>query len=197
MKVNLKNNKGKVKKINLNFSFLYFFLGPVYFLLKGYFFRFLLSSFLYVTLIWSNFLNLIYSFLNNYIQMPSIVEEISLLPKEEPIYSFILLGIVHLLFSILTPRVIVKKSLKKKDFHPQKEIDTQKLIKYNLVKVGRKSYDEIFYPKEGLSGKIKISDQKEIKKEIDNLAKLLKNGMITQDEYNEKRIHLIMSNKKK
>ena len=197
MKVNLKNNNGKIKKVNINFSFLYFLFGPLYALFKGFYLRFFLLSLLYITFILNNFLNLIFNFINGIVSLPSFLEEISLIPLNDPIYSYIFIFIIHLVISLLTPRAIIKKALKKQDYHPLKEIDTQKLVKYNLVKIGRKSYNEIFYPKDGLIGKVKIEDEKAIKKELDNLAQLLKKGMITQDEYNQKRISLIMRTSEK
>ena len=46
-------------------------------------------------------------------------------------------------------------------------------------------------------GKIKVGNSKDLQKELDELKQLLKEGMITKDEYETKRAMAIMRNSNK
>ena len=83
--------------------------------------------------------------------------------------------------------------LRKKGFIPYSEIDAQLLVKHSLVKVGTKSYLSNFKSIRGVQGKIKIEYTEELNKKLDELAELLKSGMITKDEYNTKRAQALMN----
>ena len=91
------------------------------------------------------------------------------------------------------------RKLFKKGYVPYAEIDTQILIKYNLVKVGTLCYLSSFKAVDGVQGKIKMGNSKNLEKELDELKQLLKEGMINKDEYETKRAMAIMrsSNTKK
>ena len=44
-----------------------------------------------------------------------------------------------------------------------------------------------------MQGKIKIENTEELNKKLEELAELLKSGMITKDEYNTKRAEALMN----
>ena len=99
----------------------------------------------------------------------------------------------------ITPKIVVKKLLRKRGYVPYSDIDAQLLIKHSLAKVGTMSYLANYKPVHGVQGKIKIENTENLNKKLDELAQLLKEGMITKDEYETKRAMAIMrsSNKNK
>ena len=111
-------------------------------------------------------------------------------------YYFITLGViigVHLILCFVTPKVVVRKLLHKKGYVPYSEVDAQLLVKYSLAKVGTMCYLANNKPIKGVQGKIKIENSQELNKKLDELAQLLKEGMITKDEYNRKRAEALMN----
>ena len=108
MIVELKNAREKRKKVNLNFSFMYFILGPLYFLFKKAYIRFLLLFFLDVVFLWVNFLPIIYGFLDNVAPLPKMAEDIANFPKENIPYTYVFIGVVHFLISLraLVPTIL-------------------------------------------------------------------------------------------
>jgi hypothetical protein len=80
----------------------------------------------------------------------------------------------------------------KDGYAPYCEIDTQLLIKYKLAKVGTQCYLASFKAIDGVQGKIKMGNSKDLAKELEELKQLLKEGMLTKDEYETKRAQAIM-----
>ena len=80
----------------------------------------------------------------------------------------------------------------KKGYVPYSEIDTQILIKHDIVKVGTMCYLSSFKAIDGVQGKIKMGNSKDLDKELEELKQLLKEGMLTKDEYETKRAMAIM-----
>ena len=64
-------------------------------------------------------------------------------------------------------------------------------------KVGTLSYLSAFKTVDGVQGKIKMGNSKTLEKELQELKELLKEGMITKDEYETKRAMAIMRNSNK
>ena len=111
-------------------------------------------------------------------------------------HYWVTLGIIvglHIILSFITPKVVIKKLLHKNGYVPYSEIDAQLLVKHSLAKVGTMCYLANFKPINGVQGKIKIENTAELNKKLEELAQLLKEGMITKDEYNTKRAQALMN----
>ena len=108
-------------------------------------------------------------------------------------YLYLLIGlfVVHVILAFVTPRVIIKRTMKD-GYAPYCEIDTQLLIKHKLAKVGTQCYLASFKAIDGVQGKIKMGNSKDLAKELEELKQLLKEGMLTKDEYETKRAQAIM-----
>ena len=104
----------------------------------------------------------------------------------------VMLGL-HVVICFITPKIIIKRLLHKRGFVPYSEIDAQLLVKHSLAKVGTIPYLANFKPMNGVQGKIKIENTAELNKKLDELAQLLKEGMINKDEYNTKRAEALMN----
>lgn len=196
-KVTLANTQGKAKEINVKFSWGYLFLGPIYYFAKVMIFRGILLTLLYVLVLWYGLFDLLHPLLLN-MQVPA--QYVGWMPMVKNLYWWLVgvLAVFHLLMAFITPRKVIKKMFKK-GYVPYCEIDTQLLIKHNLAKVGTQCYLSSFKAIDGVQGKIKIGNSKDLQKELDELKQLLKEGMITKDEYETKRAMAIMrsSNKNK
>lgn len=192
MKTRLVKRTGESKELSLVFSWGYFFFGPLYYLMYKMFFRFLLLTAVYVFGIWKGCGAKIVELLASEGVDLKYVEFLKL-PGE---YYWITLGVIvglHIVVSLVTPKIVVKKLLHKKGYVPYSEVDAQLLVKYSLAKVGTIPYLANFKPINGVKGKIKIENTEELNKKLDELAQLLKEGMITKDEYNTKRAEALMN----
>lgn len=192
MKANLVRRTGESKQLSLVFSCGYFFFGPFYYLYYKLVGRFLLLSLAYVFCIWKNAGVMLVKWL---VSMGISERYISFL-KVPGNYYFITLGVIigiHIILSFATPRIIVRRLLHKKGYVPYSEIDAQLLVKHSLAKVGTIPYLANNKPIKGVQGKIKIENTVELNKKLDELAQLLKEGMITKDEYNTKRAEALMN----
>lgn len=187
-KVTLSNMNGETKEINIKFSFPYLFLGPIYYFAKVMIVRGLILLALYTIVILACLTPFV-----DLLKIPFLESHPNLCW-----WSVGVLFVVHLLLAFLTPRAVVRK-LFKRGYVPYAEIDTQMLIKYNLAKVGTLCYLSSFKAVDGVQGKIKMGNSKNLEKELDELKQLLKEGMLTKDEYETKRAMAIMrsSNNKK
>lgn len=188
-RVTLANTQQDTKEVNINFSVGYFFLGPIYHLCKGMIVRGILLTLVYLLVIGLGFFPLYKEALAN--NLDSSV--MKFLDDASNFYWWLVgvLIVVHVLLALLTPRMIVIKLLKL-GYVPYCEIDTQILIKRNLVKVGTLCYLSSFKAIDGVQGKIKMGNSKNLAKELEELKELLKDGMISKDEYEEKRAMAIM-----
>lgn len=192
MKATLVKRTGESKELSLIFSVGYFFLGPIYYLIYGRFFRFLLLSILYVFGLWKECGTLIANLLvkmgvnSNYVDFLKV-------PGENYLISIGVIVGLHIVISFITPKIIIRKLLHKRGYVPYSEIDAQLLVKHSLAKVGTIPYLANFKPINGVQGKIKIENTAELNKKLDELAQLLKEGMITKDEYNTKRAEALMN----
>lgn len=193
MKVRLVRRTGESKEFSLIFSLGYFCFGPFYYLFYKMIWRFLLLAIIYVFCIWKQC----------GIYIVDLLEEIGINSKYVDFleipgrYYLLSIGIIigiHIVMSFITPRIIVKRLLHKRGYLPYSEIDAQLLVKYSLAKVGTMSYLNNFKPINGVQGKIKIGNSEELNKKLDDLVALLKEGMITKDEYNTKRAEILMNN---
>ncbi len=192
MKAKLVKRTGEEKELSLVFSWGYFFFGPLYYLFYKFVFRFLLLAALYVFCIWKNAGVMLIKGLN-LLGIQSKYLAFLKLPGQN---YFITLGVIigiHVILCFITPKVVVKKLLRKKGYVPYSEVDVQLLIKHSLAKVGTVSYLANFKPVHGVQGKIKIENTEELNKKLEELAELLKSGMITKDEYNTKRAEALMN----
>ena len=189
-KVTLSNINGETKKVRVRLSFGYFFFGPLYLLSKLIIVRGLVLSLVYVALIYSGFLPLVKETLLGW---NVNADYLGILDKISSMYWVLLgaLAVVHVLLTFITPRIVIKK-LFRNGYVPYAEIDTQILIKHNLVKVGTLCYLSSFNSVDGVQGKIKMGNSKNLEKELEELKQLLKEGMITKDEYETKRAMAIM-----
>ena len=194
-RVTLANTEGKAKEVNVKFSFGYLFFGPLYYLAKGMIFRGLLLLVLYVAVLWYGLFPMLHPLLLQ-VNVPN--QYIDWMLKMNELYWILVgaLAVVHVLLVFITPRAVVKK-LFKKGYVPYCEIDTQILIKQNLAKVGTQCYLSSFKAIDGVQGKIKVGNSKDLQKELDELKDLLKEGMITKDEYETKRAMAIMRSSSK
>lgn len=188
MRVNFANLSGKRKKVFLGFSIGYFLLGPIYLLFRKFFLRFLIITPIYVLLLWKGAGNYVVTLFN---QMGWQTEYIDIFNSIDGLYFLIAIAAIHIVLSMLAPRFVARKLLKR-GYIPFSELDTQKLIKHNLVKIGTLSYLATFAPVNGVGGQIKVKNDKELAYHLEQLAKLLKSGMISKDEYNGRRASIIM-----
>ena len=192
MKVKLVKRNGDSKELSVIFSWGYFFFGPFYYLFNKLIVRGLLLVLLYVFAIWKNAGSLIIKGLVELGVKQNYVDFLAIPGK----YYFITLGVligIHVVLCFITPKAVVKKLLQKRGYVPYSEIDAQLLVKYSLAKVGTKCYLSNYKPINGVQGKIKIQNTEELSKKLDELAALLKEGMITKDEYNTKRAEALMN----
>ena len=192
MKAKLIRRTGETKEMSLFFCWGYFFFGPLYFLFHGLFFRFLVLILIYAFGLWKNAgLKMI-----EIVQSLGVNEEFVSFLKVPGKHYYITLGVIvgiHVLMCFISSKLVTKVLLRKKGFIPYSEIDAQLLVKHSLVKVGTKSYLSNFKSIRGVQGKIKIENTEELNKKLDELAELLKSGMITKDEYNTKRAQALMN----
>ena len=188
--VTLARSSGEAKEVNVYFSLEFFFLGPLYWLYKGIILRGILLTLGYVVVLWKGFFGLIQKLLVSW----GVNEaSLSFLDTLDGLYIYLLIGlaVLHILLAFITPRVIIKKH-RKDGYVPYCEIDTQIMIKHKLAKVGTQCYLASFKAIDGVQGKIKMGNSKELAKELDELKQLLKDGMLTKDEYETKRAQAIM-----
>jgi hypothetical protein len=195
MKVVFSNLKGDKKAVRLGFSFGYFILGPFYLLFKKRFGRFVILAALYTLGLWAGAGVQIASWLQG-LGLDSKYTEFLHLPNDHYLYSVIVIALLHLIMTVYTPKIIARKILRK-GYIPFSELDTQKLIKYRLVRVGCKSFLSAFTPVEGVPGKIVVHNEKEYEYHIEQITSLLRGGIITKDEYNARRAAIFMDKKKK
>ncbi len=192
MKAKLVKRSGETKEMSLVFSIGYFFFGPLYYLFYKMIWRFLLLAVIYVFGIWKNLGAILVDFLVS----KGVAEKyISFLEVPGKFY-LITLGVIiglHIVLCFITPKIVVKKLLRKKGYVPYSDIDAQLLIKHSLAKVGTMSYLANYKPVHGVQGKIKIENTEDLNKKLEELAQLLKEGMITKDEYNKKRAEALMN----
>ena len=188
-RVTFANTAGETKEVNVRLSLGYLFFGPLYYLYKVMIVRGLILALVYVAVIYRGFLPLVKDLLIKW----GVNGDLAIFDKLYDSYFWLLgiLAVVHILLVLITPRFVVKK-LFKKGFVPYAEIDTQILIKHNLAKVGTLCYLSSFKAIDGVQGKIKMGNSKDLQKELDELKQLLKEGMITKDEYETKRARAIM-----
>lgn len=191
MKARLVKRSGESKELSLIFSWGYFFFGPFYYMFYKMILRGLLLLVAYAFCIWKGAGKLLADALVAWGVNSKYVSFLELPGK----YYFITLGViigVHLILCFITPKIVVRKLLHKKGFVPYSEVDAQLLVKYSLAKVGTMCYLSNNKPIKGVQGKIKIENSQELNKKLDELAQLLKEGMITKDEYNRKRAEALM-----
>lgn len=192
MKATLVRRTGEKKELSLIFSWGYFFFGPFYYLAYKRFFRFFILTAVYVFGFWKQCGTLLVELLSKWGVDAEYIEFLKI-PGE---YYWITLGVMivlHVAISFITPKIIIKRLLHKRGYVPYSEIDAQLLVKHSLVKVGTVPYLANFKPINGVQGKIKIENTAELNKKLDELAQLLKEGMITKDEYNTKRAEALMN----
>lgn len=189
-KVTFAKATGETKEINVRLSLGYFFFGPLYLLFKGVIVRGIILTLVYAAVIYWDTFGLTKDLL---VKMGVEVGGLDFLDKLQTLYWWLLgaLAVVHLTLTLIAPRILVRKVLKQ-GYVPYSEIDTQILIKHNLAKVGTLCYLSSFKAIDGVQGKIKMGNSKDLQKELDELKQLLKDGMITKDEYETKRAQAIM-----
>lgn len=196
-RVTLANINGETKEVKVDLSLGYLFLGPLYYLFKLMIIRGLFLSLVYVVILYPGSFGFIKDVLLGWNVNES---KLVFLDTFANMYWWLLgiLVVLHIALTFITPRLVIKR-LFKKGYVPYAEIDTQILIKHNLVKVGTLCYLSSFKSVDGVQGKIKMGNSKNLDKELDELKQLLKEGMITKDEYETKRAMAIMrsGNKKK
>lgn len=192
MKAKLVKRTGEQRELFLTFSWGYFLFGPFYYLFNGFVGRFIFLSLIYVYGIWkeagARLVELLVSF--------GIDEKYVSFLKFPGDHYYITLGIViglHFILSFISSKVVAKVLLRKKGYVPYSEIDVQLLIKHSLAKVGTMSFLSNYKPIHGVQGKIKIENTEELNKKLEELAELLRTGMITKDEYNTKRAEALMN----
>jgi hypothetical protein len=192
MKAKLVKRTGEAKELSLIFSLGYFFFGPLYYLFYKMVWKFLFLTIIYVFGIWKNAGELLIKLLISWGIEEKYVSFLEIPGK----YYFITLGAViglHIILSFVTSRVIIKRLVHKKGYIPYSEIDAQLLVKYSIAKVGTMSYLSNDKAIKGVQGKIKIENPEDLNKKLEELAELLKSGMITKDEYNTKRAQALMN----
>ena len=196
MKVKLVKRNGESKELSLVFSVGYLLLGPIYYLIYKHFWKFVGLTFLYVFAIWKQ---CGYYLVKLFAEMGVNSKYVSFLEIPGKNY-WITLGVIvgiHIVLCFVTNKVLIKQLLKRRGFVPYSEVDAQILVKYSLAKVGTIPYLANFKPINGVQGKIKIENTAELNKKLDELAQLLKEGMINKDEYNAKRAEALMNVKSK
>lgn len=188
--VTLATREGKTEEVKLDLSLGYLLLGPIYLLIKGLVIRGVALLLVYVVFLWKGIFLLIKDLL---VKWGVSASSLCFLNSLNNLYWWLLgaLLVIHIVLTILVPRMRIKK-LFKKGYVPYAEIDTQLLIKYNLAKVGTLCYLSSFNAVDGVQGKIKMGNSKDLDKELKELKELLKDGMISKDEYETKRAMAIM-----
>lgn len=192
MKAKLVKRSGESKELSLVFSLGYLLFGPFYYLFYKMFFRFIALAIIYTFAIWKQCGEYLVKLLVNWGVEGKYVEFLKA-PGKYYLITLGVLALIHVSMCFITPRVVVSKLLRKKGYIPYSETDAQLLVKYSLVKVGTKCYLSNFKPINGVQGKIKIENTAELNKKLEELANLLKDGMITKDEYNTKRAEALMN----
>lgn len=192
MKVKLVKRTEESKELSLVFSLGYFCFGPFYYLVYKMGWRFFFLLLLYVFTIWKSCGALLVKLFTSFGIDESIVGFLKIPGNNYWITLGIILGI-HVILSFVTSKAIIKKIMRKDGYVPYSEIDAQLLVKHSLAKVGTMCYLANFKPINGVQGKIKIENTAELDKKLNELAQLLKEGMITKDEYNRKRAEALMN----
>ena len=196
MKAMLVKRSGEHKQLSLIFSWGYFCFGPFYYLAYKRIVRFLLLTVIYVFGFWKQCGSLLADLFVKWGVETNFVQFLKI-PGE---YYWITLGVMaclHIALSFITPKIIIKNLLHRRGYVPYSEVDAQLLVKHSLAKVGTIPYLANFKPISGVQGKIKIENTENLNKKLDELAQLLKEGMITKDEYNTKRAEALMNVKSK
>lgn len=191
MRVNFADKTSKRKRVFLGFSIGYFLLGPIYFLFTGRFLRFIAGSLLYILLLWQGAWPYLASLVDQLNILTQVINNILSFTSAYWRFFFIVLIVLHIFMTIRVPRLKARRLIKK-GYMPFSQLDVQKLIKKNLVKIGALSYLDTFGPKDGVGGQIKVKNDRDLMFHLDQLAKLLRDGIISKDEYNEKRAMIIM-----
>ena len=195
MKAKLIKRSGENKELSLVFSWRYLLFGPLYYLWHKMICRFLILSVIYVFGIWKQCGHYLVELL---VKAGVDASYVNFLKVPGDNY-WITLGVVvglHIVLCFATPKIVIRKLLRK-GYVPYSEIDAQLLVKHSLTKVGTMCYLANFKPVNGVQGKIKIENSAELSKKLEELAQLLKEGMITKDEYNTKRAEALMNVKSK
>lgn len=192
MKATLVRRTGEKKELSLVFSWGYFFFGPLYYLFYGRVFRFLLLTAVYVLGLWKQCGSVLVDLLVKWGVNLKYVEFLKVPGENYWVTLGVVLGL-HVVVSFIAPKVIIKKLLHRRGYVPYSEVDAQLLVKHSLAKVGTVPYLANFKPINGVQGKIKIENTEQLNKKLDELAQLLKDGMITKDEYNTKRAEALMN----
>lgn len=196
MKATLVKRSGESKKLSLIFSWGYFCFGPFYYLGYKMIFRFLVLLFMYVLAIWKQCGEYLVELISSIGVEEKFVEFLKIPGEHYWVTIGVILGL-HIVMCFATPKIVVSKLLHKKGYVPYSEVDAQLLVKYSLAKVGTVPYLANYKPINGVQGKIKIENTELLNKKLDELAQLLKEGMITKDEYNTKRAEALMNVKSK
>lgn len=192
MKVKLIKRSGEQKELSLIFSWKYLVFGPFYYLFSKMVGRFLLLSAIYVLGLWKNCGAMLVKLLTSIGLNESLVSFLEIPGNHYWITLGVIVGL-HIVMCFVTPKIVVKKLIHKRGYLPYSEIDAQLLVKHSLTKVGTMCYLANFKAVNGVQGKIKIENTVELEKKLEELAKLLKEGMITKDEYNTKRAEALMN----
>lgn len=192
MKATLVKRSGESKRLSVVFSWGYLLFGPFYYLFYRMFFRFLVLAMIYVFAIWKDCGIHLVNLLNSWGLDHSIVNVLKVPGENYWVTLGVILGL-HIVVAFITPRITIKKLLHKRGYLPYSEIDAQLLVKHSLVKVGTLCYLSNFKPLNGVKGQIKIENTENLDKKLEELAQLLKDGMITKDEYNTKRAEALMN----
>ena len=168
--VTLAKASGEAKEVNVYFSFGYLLLGPLYSIYKGVIFRGILLLLGYVAIAWKGFFPLVKNLI---VLMGAESEKLWFFDKLGEWYMYLLIGllVVHLLLSLVFPRMYIKKLLKD-GFVPYCEIDAQMLVRARLAKVGTIAYLASFKAIDGVQGKIKMGNSKNLAKELEELKEL-------------------------
>jgi len=196
MKAILVKRSGESKKLSLIFSLGYFFFGPFYYLVYKMLFKFIVLLFLYILAIWKQCGGHLVELITSMGIDEKFVDFLEIPGQHYWVTFGVILGF-HIVMSFATPKIVISKLLHKKGYVPYSEVDAQLLVKYSLAKVGTIPYLANYKPINGVQGKIKIENTEMLNKKLDELAQLLKEGMITKDEYNTKRAEALMNVKNK
>lgn len=190
MQVHFSKLNGDKRSVTLGFSLFYFLFGPLYLFWRLFIVRFFILLPIYLIGIWPKCLVHFGVWLNT-LGVETKFTNFLAYPYEYKLYAYIAIGLIHLVVSLIVPRIEVKRLLKKA-YVPFSELDTQKLIKHNLVQVGTQSYLSSFAPIDGVGREIKVKTVKDFEFHLEQLKRLLQSGMISKDEYNTKRALIIM-----
>ena len=192
MKVKLVKRNGEMKELLLNFSWGYFFFGPLYYLFYKLFWRAFLLILIYVFCIWKDAGTYLVKMLSS-LGIDSKYVKFLEIPGDNYLITIGIIIGIHIVLSFISSKIIAKILLQKRGYVAYSEIDAQALVKYSLAKVGTKSFLGNFKSVKGVQGKIKIKNTEDLDKKLEELAQLLKEGMITKDEYNTKRAEALMN----